>query len=108
MLLNLAVNARDAMPKGGTLTIATSATTTRVPGGAISKSAKLLVSDTGTGMTPEVRAKIFGLNAAKLYGVDVNAARNALPADALSRVRQAYLERGGLRDNDYHGWVRQG
>ena len=59
-------------------------------------------------ITDEVRAQIFGLNAAKLYGVDVNAARNALPADALSRVKQAYLERGGLRDNDYHGWVRQG
>jgi len=81
VVMNLAVNARDAMPKGGTLTIATSATTTRVPGGAISKSAKLLVSDTGTGMTPEVRAKIFepffttkgqgkgtGLGLATVYG----------------------------------------
>jgi hypothetical protein len=36
----------------------------------------------------------------------VKAARNALPADALSRVKEAYLDRGGLRDNDYHGWVQ--
>ncbi len=59
-------------------------------------------------ITDEDRARIFGLNAAKLYGIDVNAQRNALPADALTRVKQAYLERGGLRDNDYHGWVQQG
>ena len=57
-------------------------------------------------ITDDVRAKIFGLNAAKLYGIDVNAQRNALPADALTRVKQAYLDRGGLRDNDYHGWVQ--
>jgi uncharacterized protein len=57
-------------------------------------------------ITDQDRAKIFGLNAARLYGIDVNAQRNALPADALSRVKQAYLDRGGLRDNDYHGWVQ--
>jgi hypothetical protein len=30
----------------------------------------------------------------------------ALPADTLERIKQAYLERGGLRDIDAHGWVR--
>jgi predicted TIM-barrel fold metal-dependent hydrolase len=58
-------------------------------------------------ITDDDKAKIFGLNAAKLYGVDVKAQRNALPADALEKIKQAYLDRGGLRDNDYHGWVRQ-
>src|SRR5688572_13404022 len=57
-------------------------------------------------ITDDDKAKIFGLNAARLYGVDVKAQRKALPADALSRIQQAYIERGGLRDNDYHGWVQ--
>lgn len=59
-------------------------------------------------ITEDDKAKIFGLNAAKLYGIDVKAQRNALPADALSRIKEAYLDRGGLRDNDYHGWVQNG
>jgi predicted TIM-barrel fold metal-dependent hydrolase len=57
-------------------------------------------------ITDEDKAKIFGLNAAKLYGIDVKAQRNALPTDALERIKQVYLDRGGLRDNDAHGWVR--
>jgi predicted TIM-barrel fold metal-dependent hydrolase len=58
-------------------------------------------------ITVEDKERIFGLNAARLYGVDVNAQRNALPADVLSRVQAAYLDRGGMRDNYGHGWVRQ-
>ena len=57
-------------------------------------------------ITDEDKARIFGLNAAKLYNVDVNAQRKALPADAMERTKLAYLERGGMRDNDAHGWVR--
>jgi predicted TIM-barrel fold metal-dependent hydrolase len=57
-------------------------------------------------ITKEDKAKIFGLNAAKIYGVDVNAKRNALPSDTLSRLKVAYLERGGQRDNAAYGWVR--
>jgi PAS domain S-box-containing protein len=64
-IMNLAVNARDAMPGGGTLTFAT---TTAVldkiylashlgitPGRYI----ELSVTDTGTGMSPEVRERLF-------------------------------------------------
>ena len=59
-------------------------------------------------ITEEDKARIFGLNAAKLYNVDVNAQRNALPADALEKLKVAYVEQGGMRDNDAHGWVRNG
>ena len=57
-------------------------------------------------LTKEDKAKIFGLNAAKIYGVDVNAKRNALPADAFTKLKQAYLDNGGQRDNAAYGWVR--
>ncbi len=57
-------------------------------------------------LTKEDKAKIFGLNAAKIYGVDVNAQRKALPKDALEKLKQAYLDRGGRRDNAAYGWVR--
>ena len=60
VLINLAVNARDAMPEGGTLTLVTSraevAPAPGRPGGTV---ARIVVSDTGRGMTPEVRARVF-------------------------------------------------
>jgi predicted TIM-barrel fold metal-dependent hydrolase len=59
-----------------------------------------------TKMTKEDKAKIFGLNAAKIYGIDVTAKRTALPNDTLSKLKQAYLDQGGLRDNAAYGWVR--
>jgi predicted TIM-barrel fold metal-dependent hydrolase len=57
-------------------------------------------------LTKEDKAKIFGLNAAKIYGVDVQAKRNALPGDTLSRLKTAYLDQGGQRENAAYGWVR--
>ena len=52
------------------------------------------------------KAKIFGLNAAKIYGVDLKKKRNALPADAIEKARLAYVEQGGQRNNAAWGWVR--
>jgi hypothetical protein len=57
-------------------------------------------------LTKEDKAKVFGLNAARLYGVDVTARRSAFPADTFSKLKQAYLDRGGLRSNAAYGWVR--
>jgi hypothetical protein len=57
-------------------------------------------------ITKEDKAKIFGLNAARLYGIDVEAKRKALPNDALERLKTAYLESGGERSNAAYGWVR--
>jgi predicted TIM-barrel fold metal-dependent hydrolase len=57
-------------------------------------------------LTKEDKAKIFGLNAAKIYGVDVNAKRNALPKDTLSKIKVAYHDQGGMSENAAYGWVR--
>ena len=85
MILNLAINARDAMPAGGRLTIATRNIQSVPP--ALSGELKprqyvaISVADTGTGMSPQVLAKAFepffttkepgkgtGLGLAQLYG----------------------------------------
>jgi PAS domain S-box-containing protein len=64
-LLNLVVNARDAMPEGGVLTIATDNAVleqddvTNVEDFSPGEYAMLAVSDTGTGMPPEVVERIF-------------------------------------------------
>jgi uncharacterized protein len=52
------------------------------------------------------KAKILGLNAARLYNVDVKAKRNAIPGDGLEKAKLAYLEAGGARQNAAYGWVR--
>jgi signal transduction histidine kinase/CheY-like chemotaxis protein len=50
IVLNLAVNARDAMPNGGKLEIAVDA---------VGDNVVLSVSDTGVGMSPEVQNRVF-------------------------------------------------
>ena len=81
VILNLAVNARDAMPEGGTIEIRAA----NLPGwdadGLHGDFVRLAVIDTGTGMPPEVVARVFepffttkdigkgsGLGLAQVYG----------------------------------------
>jgi signal transduction histidine kinase len=65
VLLNLAVNAREAMPDGGRLTFATSVVefggtnAGRHPNLAPRRYVRLAISDNGRGMAPDVKARIF-------------------------------------------------
>jgi predicted TIM-barrel fold metal-dependent hydrolase len=43
-------------------------------------------------ITPSLRGKIFGLNAARVYGISAAEIRRYTTADAVSREKQAYLE----------------
>jgi uncharacterized protein len=56
-------------------------------------------------LTRPVKEQIFGMNAARLFGVDVNAQRNAIPKDYLSRIRMSYLEEGPVPGHRWYGWV---
>ena len=56
-------------------------------------------------LTREVKQQIFGLNAARIFGIDVNAKRNELPKDYLSKIKMAYLEEGPEPSHKFHGWV---
>jgi signal transduction histidine kinase len=61
-ILNLAVNARDAMPQGGTLTITAGERIAGYGEGLFTAGQRIVfvvVSDTGSGMSPEIRERVF-------------------------------------------------
>ncbi len=58
------------------------------------------------GPNSEVKQKIFGLNSAHLYGLDIKMAQGpAFTADKLAAIKQEYLALGGDRSNTYYGYV---
>ena len=65
VVMNLAINARDAMPDGGVLTLTTdnialgAAEHARVPGAPEGDLVAIVVADTGVGMAPDVLEHIF-------------------------------------------------
>ncbi|MDE3171819.1 MAG: response regulator [Gemmatimonadota bacterium] len=83
VILNLAVNARDAMPNGGAITLITSNVSAGGPGDAADAvGVALRVRDTGVGIAPELRERIFepffttkevgkgtGLGLSTVYGI---------------------------------------
>jgi two-component system cell cycle sensor histidine kinase/response regulator CckA len=88
VLMNLAINARDAMPEGGSLSIAVrtsvvdEAFAASHPPMVSGEFVHLVVTDTGTGMSPEIQARVFepffttkdpahgtGLGLSTVYGI---------------------------------------
>lgn len=81
-ILNLAINARDAMPEGGTITIGLEVREPAADLLSAGEYAVISVSDTGTGIRPEVLGKVFdpffttkgvgqgtGLGLSQVYGI---------------------------------------
>ena len=100
VLVNLAVNAREAMPNGGTLTIEVADVEIReqdavaVPGAQVGAWVRVRVRDTGAGMPPGVMARVFepffstkvdtkgtGLGLSTVYGI-VNQAEGFITVES--------------------------
>lgn len=56
-------------------------------------------------LTRETKARIFGLNAARVFGIDVAATRRAVPEDYVGRLRMSYREEGPEPSHRLYGWV---
>ena len=116
IVMNLAVNARDAMPSGGSLTIEIASAelnATTHPSMSAGSYVALTVTDTGAGMTPEVQARLFepffttkgpgkgtGLGLATVHGI---VARSGGSVDVHSEVGKGtsvtvYFPRAGAAD----------
>jgi hypothetical protein len=64
-----------------------------------------------TKLTKEDKANVFGLNAARIYGIDPKAELKPMkvPEDGFAKLAAIYQEQGGpmkYRSNAAHGWVR--
>jgi signal transduction histidine kinase len=124
-ILNLALNARDAMPDGGTLSVVAGvAHLSGVPAGLLGDFGTVAVQDTGTGMTPEVQARVFepffttkgpnkgtGLGLSRVYGfaeqthgaVAIDSAR---APHSFSSTRRRARHFGTVRDTEWRNDAR--
>ena len=100
-LLNVAINARDAMPFGGTLLVETAnidAGDKRLPAALAGDFVMIAISDTGAGMTEEVRTRAFepfyttkeigkgtGLGLSMVYGVAKQSGGTAVIESAVGK-----------------------
>lgn len=110
VLMNLVVNARDAMPEGGRMTIETQSVAvnseTTVPYSDLrpGEYVKIMVSDAGMGMNEEIRARIFepffttkaegkgtGLGLAMCYGIVKQHKGHILVVSALGKGTTFYI-----------------
>jgi hypothetical protein len=58
-------------------------------------------------LTDDVKRRIFGLNAARVYGVDPKTRRNPMPGDYIEKLRQMSKQAGlSAPSNTQYGWVR--
>jgi two-component system, cell cycle sensor histidine kinase and response regulator CckA len=102
IILNLAANARDAMPEGGLLRLSAR----NAPGSPVGDAVLLSFADTGTGMSAETRAHLFepffttkapgigtGLGLATVFGV----------VKALGGVLEVHSEQG--KGTDFRIWL---
>ena len=122
VVLNLVRNARDAMPKGGKMTIRTRNVSEResqkmngVAGFTPGEYVLIEVADTGSGMSPEVMAKIFepffttkgvgkgtGLGLASVYGIVKQSGGYILPESEVDKgtTFKVFLPRYFVEEGD--------
>ncbi|MBI5386887.1 MAG: MASE1 domain-containing protein [Verrucomicrobia bacterium] len=122
VILNLAVNARDAMPGGGRLTLATSNVEVAPPGTqtqtgvlAPGRYVQLTVTDTGCGLSLEAKAHLFepffttksaeqgtGLGLSTVYGIIKQSGGEiaVTSEEALGTIIQIYLPRAEETDTE--------
>jgi signal transduction histidine kinase/CheY-like chemotaxis protein len=118
-LLNLAINARDAMPEGGTLTIGTNPDPQCDPAAYPDGCVEIKVTDTGVGMPPDVVARAFepffttkgvgkgtGLGLSMVYGVarqsggEARIESNPGQGTTVTILLRRAAEKGGLAAKD--------